>query len=199
MLRNVAEEQFLISNTPIIIDNPIFRSDTVVAGIAEPGVQIYCPIDPERVLLLYDPDAYEVESNSLKQVLLKSQETVDEINLLQFHSADKFVFHDNCSEEYLNQLSGRIDEFRSREKIVREFETDSETVTIKERPDFQIPSKSPDLPSVRRKPVARRDQRPKSNATKTQQLTRQIYEEADGSPDVAAILAIRYMDEFTRS
>lgn len=199
MLRNVAKENFIISNTPIVVDNPKFKSDTVVAGIAEPGVQIYCPIDPERVLLLYDPDAYEIESNYLNQVLLKSQKTVDEINLLQFHSADKFVLHDDCSEKYLDQLSGRIDEFRSREKIVREFEIDGEKVTVEERPDFQIPAKSPGLPGIRTKPVPRRDRRPRSNAGKTQRLTQKVYEEADGSPDVAAILAIRYMNEFVGS
>lgn len=195
MLRNLAEEEFIISNTPIIVDNPKFKSDRVVAGIAEPGVQIYCPIDPQRVLLLYDPAAYDIDSNFRGQVLLKSQEVVDEVNLLQFHTADDFVLHNSCSEEYLDRLSDRMSDYRSREQIVREFEFDGEKESITERPDFQIPAKSPELPGVSTMPVQRRDQRPNSNAEKTHQLTHQIYDEVGGAPDVAAVFAIRYMNE----
>lgn len=199
MLQNVAGEGFIISNSPIIIDKPISKSNNVVAGIAEPGIQIYCPIDPKQVLLLYDSDVYDIESNSRNNVLLKSQETVDEINLLQFHSADNFVLHNACSEEYLDGLFGRMDGFRSREKIVRQLEIDGEMETIEERPDFQTPARSPDLPGVRTKPVAGRDRRPKSNAEKTQRLSHRIYEEVDGAPDLAAIFAIRYMNELAGS
>lgn len=195
MLRNVADEEFVISDTPIITDNPQFKSDRVVSGFAEPGLQLYCPIGPKRVLLLYDSTAYDINSNFRRQVLLKSQKAVDEVNLLQFHTADNVVLHNSCSEEYLDRLSSRMDEFRRRDRIIYEMEVDGETRNIEGIPDFQVPAKSPDLPGVRMRSIAHRNQRPTTNAEKTQELTRQIYEESCGAPDIAVIMAIRKMKE----
>lgn len=199
MLRNAANEEFVISDTPIITDNPLFKSDRVVTGFAEPGLQLYCPIDPKRVLLLYDSAAYDIKSNSRGQVLLKSQKVVDEVNLLQFHTADNVVLHNSCSEEYLDQLASQMDEFRRRDRIIHELEVDGEIRNVEGVPDFQVPGKSPDLPELRMKSVARRDQRLTTNAEKTQKLTHQIYKEASGAPDVAVIMAIRKIMEYVDS
>ncbi|MDQ2074747.1 DUF4238 domain-containing protein [Haloarcula sp. H-GB4] len=199
MLRNVADKEFVISDTPIITDNPQFKSDRVVSGFAEHGLQLYCPIDPKRVLLLYDPTVYDIESNSRRQVLLKSQKTVDEVNLLQFHNADNVVLHNSCSEEYLDRLASRMSEFRRRDKIIHEMEVDGEIRNIDGIPDFQVPAKSPDLPRGEMGSVARRGQRPTTDAEKARELTNQIYEEAGGAPDIAVIMAIRQMAEYVDS
>ncbi|PHQ46470.1 hypothetical protein DJ68_07175 [Halorubrum sp. C3] len=199
MLRNVADEEFVISDTPIITDNPQYKSERVVTGFAEPGLQLYCPIDPKRVLLLYDSAAYDIKSNSRRQVLLNSQIAVDEVNLLQFHTADNVVLHNSCSEEYLDRLASRMEEFRCRDQIIHELEVDGETRNVEGVPDFQMPAKSPDLPGLQMKSIARRDQRSTTNAEKIQELTHQIYEEASRAPDVAVIMAIRKMTGYVDS
>lgn len=198
ILRNLTDEEFVISDVPIVLDNPAFKS-TGGAGLAERGLQIYCPIDSERVLFLYDPMTYSVDSNHQGQVLLKSQEAVDEVDLMQFHNAEDIVLHDSCREGYLDSLAGRMDEYRSRESHMEEIEIDDGFEEVPTTPSHQVPANSPDIPGCTRRNVPYAEERESAKIGKVQGLVQSIYEEGFGAPDVAVILAIRKMKEYASS
>lgn len=199
LLRNTTEREFVISDLPIVLDNPRFKRQTGMgpAGLAERGVQIYCPIDSSRLLFLYDPLVYSLKSNSRRQVLIKSNSLIDELNLLQFHNADSIVLHRNSPTEYLEELQERMETVRSRETINQEHELQTgETYTIEKTPPYQVPAASPDLPAYwidRTIPYTER--RPTVRVERLQQLAQQISTEVYGHPDVSLIATIRYLAE----
>lgn len=198
ILRNLADEEFITSDTPVVLDNPAFKSSGG-AGLAEGGLQVYCPIDSKRVLFLYDPHTYSVDSNHHGQVLLKSQEAVDEVNLLQFHNAEDIVLHDSCSEMYLDGLAERMGEYRSRESHVQELEFDGEIREVPSTPSHQVPAKSPDLPGCSRRNVRYVEEREAVQLRRMREVVNNILEDGFGTADLSIILAIRRMEKYVGS
>lgn len=165
----------------------------------EGGLQIYCPIDSKRVLFLYDPKVYSVDSNYRRQVLLKSREAVDEVNLLQFHNAENIVLHDSCSEDYLDSLAERMNEYRSRESHVTEIEVDGAIKEVPSTPSHQVPGKSPNIPECTQRNIRYVEERKGTQIGKMEEVVDSIYRDAFGAADVAIILAIRKIDEYVGS
>lgn len=197
MLRNMTKTEFVVSDLPIVLDNPRFKRQTGMgpAGLAERGLQIYCPLDPSRLLLLYDPLIYSIESNSRQQVLIKSESIVDELNLLQFHNADSVLMHRNCSTEYLEELREQVETVRSKKIIRQEHELETgETYEVEKTPPYQVPAASPDLPAYRiHRTIRYTKERPTANVTRLQRLAQRISANAHGFPDVTLITTIRYL------
>jgi|GEM_PF-3549417 len=198
ILRNVADEQFVVSDVRIVLDNPRFKQSQqkVLTGFSEAGLQIFCPIDPARVLLLYDPSVYSFDSNSRQHLLLKSQEVVNEVNLLQFHNSDSIVMHHSCSKEYLNNLAERMSKFRSRQKVTQTMEPeDGEKKEVKKVPPHQVPAKSPDIPGCKTYYTEYTNERYNSHPQYMREIVHKIKKKADGFPDVGAIVAIEIIKE----
>jgi|AntRauMinimDraft_2_1070382.scaffolds.fasta_scaffold00077_14 hypothetical protein len=198
MLRNSANEEFIISDTPIVLNNPAFRSSGG-AGLVESGLQIYCPIDSQRVLFLYDPKTYSVDSNHRDQVLLKSQGAVDEVNLMQFHNAEDIVLHDSCSEDYLDSLAERMDEYRSRETYIKEIEIEGEVEEVPSTPSHQVPTKSPDISGCTQQNTWYTEEREGTRLKEMEEVVDSIYRDSFGAADIAIILAIRRVNEYVSS
>jgi hypothetical protein len=198
MLCNVTEREFIISDTPMVLDNPRYkpRYGAVPAGIGNRGLKIYCPIDQNRIVLLYDPQIYRFKSNSRRQVLIKDPDVVDQINLTQFHNAENAVISRSSSEDYIQGLHSRIDEVRRREEITMPLETESmETVEVEKTPAYQAPKISPDITGCTTMTHLRYyKRRPSCQAPKGQNLARRIFNEV-GFPDAALIYAIRFFEE----
>lgn len=197
MLRNTTDREFIISDVPVVHDIPPYKRKhgLVPAGLANRGLQIFCPIDRNRILLLYDPAVYHFDHNSRKQVLIKSSTVVNQLNLLQFHNAENIVMYDSSDEDYINALYSRIDEARRREEITVPLETESGlTEHIDKTPAYQVPKLSPDLPNCKTMthlPYAK--QRPSSQSERVQNLVRQIFNESRG-PDIGLIRSIRVFE-----
>lgn len=198
MLCNVTDQEFIISDTPIVLDNPRYkpRYGTVPAGLGNRGLQIYCPIDQNRILLLYDPAVYRFKSNSRKQVLVKDPDVIDQVNLTQFHNAENAVISGSSTEDYIQGLHSRSDEVRRRGEITMPLETESmETEHVDKTPPYQAPKISPDLSGCTTMTHLRyTKRRPPCQAPKGQKLVHRIYNEI-GLPDAALIYAIRLFEE----
>lgn len=198
MLCNVTDREFIISDTPVVFDNPRYKPEygTVPAGLGNRGLQIFCPISPNRVLFLYDPQVYRFDPNSKKQVLIKSPDVVDELNLLQFHNAENIVMFDSSTEDYIQNLHDRIDEARRREEITIPLETEvMEREKLDNVPAYQAPKISPSLPNCTTMThLSYERRRPSCQAQKCQNLIHRIFNEV-GSPDVAIIYGIRFFEE----
>lgn len=199
LLCNTTDREFLVSDVPIVHDIPLYkqRHGLVPAGLANRGLQIFCPIDRYRVLLLYDPSIYRFKANSQKQVLVKSPDVVDEINLLQFHNAENIVMFDSSSEDYLQDLYNRIDEVRRREQTTMPLETESgRQEEVDKTPAYQVPKLSPALPHCTTMThLPYQQQRPTCQSEKVQNLARRIFNKA-GAPDLGLIYSIRFLKEF---
>lgn len=195
MLRNTTKKEFVVSDLPIVLDNPRFKQQTGMgpAGLAERGLQIYCPLGPSRLLFLYDPLVYSIESNSRRQVLIKSESVVDELNLLQFHNTDSILMHQDCSTKYLERLREQVEMVRLKKTIRQEHELETgETYEVEKTPPYQVPATSPNLPSYRiHRTTPYTKERPTADVVRLQRIVQQIAENAHGFPDVTLIATIR--------
>lgn len=199
MLRNATAGEFLISDTPVVHDNPRYKTQRgmVRAGLANRGLQIYCPIDPDRILLLYDPLVYEFDTNSRDELFVKSTELLDELNLLQFHSANDIVMSRSADEHYLQHLSDEVENVRRREPITDAETTESgRTLDLQYEPRNQLPKLTPELPSCRtRTHVAFEKRRATARVEPQRELVASIFRETRGASDVAVVYAIRLLQE----
>lgn len=193
MLRNLTDNKFLLSDVPPVFDNPRFSS-RVVAGIGRPGLQIFCPIDPTRLLLLYDPNIYTIDKNSQQEVIIKSQSVIDELNLLQYHNAENVILHGGNDESYLNRLSNRLDDVRRREQITQNHEVDGTNYEVDKIPPYQTPKISPSIPGQSiNYGVQYQKTRPGSKIKHKRRIIKHIMNESGGFPDVGLIMAIQLL------
>jgi len=198
MLRNTTSREFVVSDAPVIHDNPRFKQvqGPGMIGLANRGLQIFCPIGPHRVLLLYDSAVYGFDCNSKQQILLKETGVVDEVNLLQFHNADSIIMFNSCSEEYVSGLLGRMDEARRRDKRTEKLETESGlSFETEYAPHQQAPGISPGLPSCTvYSETGFQTRRSSCRVEEHTRLVNSIFQEAVFS-DVSVIYAIRFLCE----
>lgn len=199
MLCNVTDQEFIISDAPMVLDIPPYKHQLglVPAGIGNRGLQIYCPVDQNRILLLYDPDVYRFDHNSKRQVLIKDEELVDELNLLQFHNAESIVIFNDSNENYILDLYERMDEVRQRGKITTARETENMgEFELEEAPAYQVPKTSPSLPGCTILDGVRyRKRRPASEVEKGRELVRNIFDEVNWASDIAVIYCIKLLEE----
>lgn len=90
ILENKTEVNFITSDVPVIIINPlgIFR-----AGLGEIGTTIFLPISPRKMLMLYD---YRLFGNLVKEI--KNIECINAFNKYQYISADERILAFNSKE-----------------------------------------------------------------------------------------------------
>lgn len=194
MLRNLTNREFVISDAPIVHDNPRYKhsNDLVVGGLASRGLQIYVPIDSDRVLLLYDPEIYKFDHNSKKQILIKSTEVINHVNLLQFHNANSIVMYDSCDEKYIKDMAVKADESRQRKEIMMSLEPETgETINHVYVPQNQLPQNSPDIPYQNiNTHWEYTERRTHIQVHKQKQLVNLIFEKTFEASDMAVIYAI---------
>lgn len=198
MLRNATQKEFVVSDAPVIHDNPRFKQvkGPGTIGLANRGLQIFCPIDPYRVLLLYDPAVYSFDSNSKQQVVIEEAGVIDEVNLLQFHNADSIIMFRDCSEEYISCLLERMDEARRRDTRTEELETENGlSFEAEYAPHQQAPVISPKLPGCTVYSIIGFETlRSSCRVDEHTEVTHSVFAEAVFS-DVSVIYAIRLFRE----
>ncbi|WP_176819508.1 hypothetical protein [Halopenitus persicus] len=118
---------------------------------------------------------------------------------MQFHNSVNIVLHDSCSEDYLDSLAVRMDEYRSREIHITEIEVDGEVEEVPSTPSHQVPAKSPDIPGCTQRNTRYVEEREGTRLEEMTEVVDSIYRDAFGAADVAIILAIRRMAEYVGS
>lgn len=96
---------FVSSDNPVVFYNSQ-RShirDQGVIGLGSSGLQVFYPIDSNRLIYLYDRNIYSKPSNiETKKV---SAEDCNKINIAHYMSSDEVVFcADACLENYIDRL-----------------------------------------------------------------------------------------------
>ena len=99
LLRNCTQVEFLTSDNPVIMSNQLFsfveRDSTT--GLAVKGLQVFFPMDPARVLVLYDAAVYSVGERNRQIVEIRDLGDIDQINQLQVCNCQNNVYFRNAS------------------------------------------------------------------------------------------------------
>lgn len=111
ILRSPKSNAFITSDNPIVYYNRLLEDDSLHShcGIACKGLMIFAPISPQVTLLFYDKDVYNVGSSTERRLLVLRSDDVEQINGLQYVSADENVYFRG---EFPSSLPGKMDVFR---------------------------------------------------------------------------------------
>jgi Protein of unknown function (DUF4238) len=87
-------EGFITSDNPVVSCNPLlsFRTFGSNCGLACKGLQLYFPIDPQKLVLFYDGASYRVGTNDGIVVRITNPADIYEINSLQVVSASANIY-----------------------------------------------------------------------------------------------------------
>lgn len=153
-----SDTELILSDAPIVFDNPYFKDETgqVYAGLANRGLQIYCPLSPNKLLLLYDPECYEVKRDDRWNSAITTDE-VHQLNLLQTLNANASVFYSSPGQaERMQGLLDEAYEYDRSETVTSEVETEEgHRFEYSYQPGHQLFDLSPDIGVIEEKPGAR--------------------------------------------
>lgn len=99
VLVNRTETDFLTSDNPVIFYNQLmsFRRLGSNTGFTAKGLEIFLPIDPRHMIVLYDEKVYRVGNDNNKRVYVDRGRDVEELNILQFCSASANIYFRDAS------------------------------------------------------------------------------------------------------
>lgn len=96
IIENETSLPFFTSDGPVVIYQEEFPGDGLNEGFQFTGKEVFCPVNPDKLLLLLDPNTFEVEpqypSTFIPRVKLDEIEEIWKFNLLQGLSAFHEVF-----------------------------------------------------------------------------------------------------------
>jgi hypothetical protein len=116
LILNQTETPFITSDNPVVKYNQFLEQRKWPGGITgygSVGLQLFLPIDTQRLLLFYDDSIYKVGGRRKKILDLKNPTDIDQINLLQFLNCKSILFfNEKASEPYLNMLLHQSKRYR---------------------------------------------------------------------------------------
>jgi hypothetical protein len=123
LIINKSNRQFIGSDAPIALYNSI--KYLPMPSFTAPGLQIFCPLNKDTILLLIDTNLYNLKINTGSTIYLDNDSDVDSINKLQFFQCLNHVFFsDNKIENYVRELHLEIEELiKEREVMTRIVQT----------------------------------------------------------------------------
>lgn len=94
LLINKTNQGFLTSDNPVVLYNQLFsfRRFGSNCGYASKGLQVFFPLDEERLIILYDDGCYSVGAAGSEVVEVRLPKDVYELNALQFCSASNNLY-----------------------------------------------------------------------------------------------------------
>ena len=117
------------SDVFITSDNPVFKynqyleeiQDHGTTGPAQTGIQIFLPLSPKHVLVMYDKDVYDYVKKQLP-----TETDVDVLNGLQVISANNnLYFNDGSQSTVVDDLASRYAHLRHEDRtVLDEFSSD---------------------------------------------------------------------------
>lgn len=108
LLRATGKNEFITSDNPVVYYNQFFsfRKLGSNTGLASRGLQIFFPVSPRHLVLLYDGNVYGVGSRKCDVIDVADVRDIEQINRLQFVSAlENVYFRDKCFPA-LQEFSG---------------------------------------------------------------------------------------------
>jgi len=94
LLKNCTDVEFVTSDNPVVLYNQFmtFRKHGSNTGFACKGLEIFFPISPKYVILLYDPKVYRVGSDRKIAIEVTNVKDIYELNTLQVCSCSENIY-----------------------------------------------------------------------------------------------------------
>ena len=130
LLINNTGIHFVTSDNPVVLYNQYCEGvkGFGTTGLASRGLQIFLPLSPNHILLLYDSKIYKVDDRAARITLLTDADDVNMLNLLSAANADKVLLFSEWNEEgVIRQMVQRAKKYRRGEDAtVEEFISDDD-------------------------------------------------------------------------
>lgn len=127
VLRNKTARPFITSDHPAVMYNQFLehrRRQVSNTGTVSKGLQIFLPLSPKDLLVLFDRDVYKVGGKKLRvmDVDVTNEDDVDALNLLQVTNADDTLYFSDTTElKYVKALVQAGEKYRRPEtSIIKE-------------------------------------------------------------------------------
>lgn len=189
LLVNRTGEKFVTSDAPIILANPRFKEeyDLHYAGMSNQGLQVYCPLNSFLCLLLYDSEAYSVDSNSNWTVSLSSEKDIRQLNMLQILTSECVIYEDSDRESELRELHNDSEKYRNPVEIPRKFQREGDNdIEYQYQSTHQMHNLTPSLDPVHLRPDLSFGSRPSSGELRQRFAVRKISQLSEYSEEAVA-------------
>jgi hypothetical protein len=120
LIINKSNRNFICSDAPIVLYNYIKIENTNTTGYQFPGLQIFCPLNKNILLLLIDKNLYDLKRGTGSTIFITRNSDVDSINKLQLvNCLDNVFFSKEDDTNYVRKLHSEVEdlikerEFRS--------------------------------------------------------------------------------------
>lgn len=132
VVENRTNTPFITSDLPVVHQFHQEFDEISSVDMDMHGRQIFCPLNPEHLLILIDPERYEVEgqwpSTDIERTSINSEEEIHRFNLLQGVNAFQEVFGPVGHGDYLEDIIECLCEAFPHEDCIRGNRGDLETL-----------------------------------------------------------------------
>ncbi|AUT04720.1 hypothetical protein CLI64_30250 (plasmid) [Nostoc sp. CENA543] len=116
LIINETEEPFITSDNPVVLYNQFLETRKTYGsnvGLASKGLEIFLPLSPQIILILYDKDVYKVGAKNQVSIQLTMDIDIKALNLIQYINANKNIyFNENFSEKQVQDLLRTANRYR---------------------------------------------------------------------------------------
>lgn len=102
LIKNNSRIDFITSDHPVIKYNRFLRGKNKPGshiGWPMKGLQVFFPISPRRMIMLYDKITYKIGDRKSRTIEVDSNDDIESLNKLQLINADKVIFFRNNFDE----------------------------------------------------------------------------------------------------
>lgn len=108
IIENDTDLPFFTSDVPVVIYEDEFPGGGIDEGFTFTGKEIFCPVNPEKLLLLLDPNTFDVEPQhprtDIDRITIEETKEVWKFNMLQGISAFHEIFGPVGTGDRLEEL-----------------------------------------------------------------------------------------------
>lgn len=149
LLINKTQTEFITSDHPVVLYNQLLNYDPQIqqkipfptTGLGAKGIQLFFPISPTKVLLMYDDNVYSVGNSYKTNIPIYQRQQVMDINVLQMCSGNQNIYFKddtfdieklhNISERYIKKILNdlhstpkpKIEDFTDAKQTISQFLT----------------------------------------------------------------------------
>lgn len=115
---------YITSDYPVIQYNQFLEKHDYYrgkGGYATLGLQMFLPLSPKLLLLLYDKSTYNVGSKNDRYIDIRNSFEINQINLLQILNCSSLIFFNHeTDEEYLRKIHNKSKKYQKAHNQVSE-------------------------------------------------------------------------------
>lgn len=130
LIINKTDKNFICSDAPVVLYNYKKIRNSSTTGFLSIGLQIFCPLTKNILLLLIDNNLYDIKKDDSSRIFINKDSDVNSINKLQiFNCLDNLYFSRIEDADYVRNLHLEV------EDLIKEKEAKLDTVQTKQIDD----------------------------------------------------------------